>query len=206
MRTIGRVGSSMDVGRMAAAVRGSGIDTRYWCSLAVVNAISVVTGEGAFAQVTLHPSGDIHTARVGGSEMWEPLTIDDEVVVACPSGDPMEGIVVTRRLWSAADPPDARVVANPDDLWLISKSKVDAHVIAGGALEVGASKDVTVSSDNGAVTITVGAGQSVTVNVGAGGSINLGGNALAVARQTDTVQAGPFPGTITKGSLLVKAG
>ena len=213
-RSIGRVGTSMDVGRAAAAVRGPGIDTRTWFSLAIINAMTV-TSEGAFAQVTLHPSGDVHNARCGGSELWEPLNIDDEVVVAWPSGDPMEGLVVVRRLGSAADPPDKRVVNAPGDLWLVSKPGIPMHVVSGDALELGAEKDVTVhsaggdvtvASDSGAVTVTVGAGQSVTVNVGAGGSINLGGNMFGVARQGDTVQAGPFPGTITKASLLVKAG
>ena len=54
--------------------------------------------------------------------------------------------------------------------------------------------------------VTVG-GVGATVNVGGeGATVNLGGSVLGVARLGDTVQAGPFPGTITKASTKVKTG
>ena len=184
-RSIGRVGTSMDVGRAAAAVRGPGIDTRTWFSLAIINAMTV-TSEGAFAQVTLHPSGDVHNARCGGSELWEPLNIDDEVVVAWPSGDPMEGLVVVRRLGSAADPPDKRVVNAPGDWWTITKPKVNAHLIAGAALELRAE----------------GSGQDATLD--ADGNVVLQGGTLDVARKTDSTSTGTLTMAVaTAGPLTV---
>lgn len=76
--------------------------------------------------------------------------------------------------------------------------------------ESGALAEVTVRADTKAVVVApqvdIG-GVGATVNVGGeGATVNLGGSVLGVARLGDTVQAGPFPGTITKASTQVKTG
>lgn len=102
-------------------------------------------------------------------------------------------------------------------LWQ-SESLTDVKLTASGKVEVSAGGDVKVSAKGSAsvqaqgsaaveaqTSATVKASGDVSVE---GATIHLGGLAavLGAARQTDAVQAGPFAGTITKGSLKVFAG
>lgn len=112
----------IDAGRLSALVSRPGIDPRIWVSLAICNDEPEVDGgSGAFVDVTLIPSRQVLTARVGSSYSggsfgaWSPLHKDDEVVVVLPSGDPMEGAVVVARLWSPADKPPADAASSKDD-------------------------------------------------------------------------------------------
>lgn len=122
-----RVGRSPDLARMALAFRRPGIDPRTWVSLAVVDDVVLDPEQGLFAQVTLLPSEQVETVRVSttyAGSSWGisfPLYKGDEVLVAAPSGDPDEGMVVVGRLHSPADPPPDQVVANPDDVVLVVK-------------------------------------------------------------------------------------
>lgn len=102
------------------------------------------------------------------------------------------------------------------DVKLTASGKVE--VSAGGDVAVEADGDVKVSAQGSASvqaqgSATVEAQTSATVKASGdvsveGATIHLGGSAavLGAARMTDTVQAGPFAGTITKGSLKVLVG
>lgn len=105
-RIIGRVAGSLDVQRVAHAVRSPGIDTRLWFSAATVG-VQTAEGEldvtdpqavyadrtGHVADLQLQPSGDFITARWNGigvgrfGSMLVPLVPGDNVVVAIPDGD-----------------------------------------------------------------------------------------------------------------------
>ena len=93
-------------------------------------------------------------------------------------------------------------------LWQ-SESLTDITIRATGKVSVSAGGNVEVEARGAAsvkgATATVKADASATVDAPV---IRLGGDGavLGVARQTDTVQAGPFSGAITKGSLKVFGG
>lgn len=124
-----RVAGGLDVQRLASAVRGPGIDTRVWISLAIAMGDSNVdltqNKEGVFVDVKLMPSEEDATARVGpvyagdGFGIFARIRKDDELVVAVPSGDQANGAVVINRLWSAADKPPQEALDNPEDLVVV---------------------------------------------------------------------------------------
>lgn len=168
-----RVSGAMDAGRLAQLVRGPGIDTRTWISLAIALGDSVVEGAtggqsgGVFVDVMLMPTGEHYTARVGADYQGDgygfyfgKIHADDELLVAAPSGDPAQGIVVTTKLSSAAEPPSDDAVNNPDDVSLV--------------VEKDHSLRLTVQGE-GQVFISTGGGNA-TIDT-AGGSVFLGENA-----------------------------
>lgn len=124
-----RVTSGIDVGRLSNAVSRPGIDPRVWVSYGVLLSepyIETIEGrEDIIVDVLLLPTMQEETARVGaiyaggGYGFYCPMHVDDEVLIAAPSGDPDEGLVVVQRLWSpAAVPPDA-VIEHPEDVTLV---------------------------------------------------------------------------------------
>lgn len=134
-----RVSRTMDVGRLAQAVSRPGIDPRIWSSLAIVTAVNVDPEHGPLVDVQMIPTNSLGTARVGaeyagnGFGVYAPIVVDDEVVVEAPSGDPAEGLVVMRRLWSAADPPPVEAVDYPEDLLIhVQDGKTIRIVVSGG--------------------------------------------------------------------------
>lgn len=141
----------MDIARMARALQVPGSDPRLWISLAIVTRVELDSAEGYFADVTLVPSMEDETARVGapyaGSGFGEhiPVEVDDEVLVKAPSGDPDEGLVVTYRLHSPADLPPSEAVDNPTDHVLVEKAARDYRVVVsgGGRVRLG-----TVNTDH----------------------------------------------------------
>jgi len=129
-----RLGSTPDVGRLGAALARPGMDTRTWVSLATIMKVKVDPQHGVLADVMLLPTGVRDTARVGalyagnGFGLYAPLVVDDEVLVAAPSGDPDEGLVVVARLWSAADPPPGDAARNPADVLLLAQAGANVRV------------------------------------------------------------------------------
>lgn len=119
-----RVGSTIDLNRLAAGLSRPGIDPRIWFSLAFAMADSKVDpAHGHLAAVQLLPSGVQVTVRVpqgyagnGFGQNKGLVHKDDELVIAFPDGDPATGGIVQARLWSAADPPPALVSDNPGDM------------------------------------------------------------------------------------------
>jgi hypothetical protein len=174
-----RAVGTIDVSRLAAAVRGPGIDSRTWVSLAIVNAVKMDSDEGVFVDVTLMPSRRPEVARVGqeyagpGFGLHTPLQVDDEVLVTAPDGDPDNGLVVTRRLHSASDPPSQEAVDNPQDVVLVVKEGQSVRII------------------------TSGGGSVILEGRGGGSLVLLGGEDASArsAREGDTVSTeglGPF--------------
>lgn len=85
--------------------------------------------------------------------------------------------------------------------------KGDVSVTSDGSVSVECRGKASVKSDSSVsveakATASVKADGEVSVD---GGIVRIGGTAavLGLARQTDPVQAGPFAGTITKGSVKV---
>ena len=112
---------AVDMQAIGKATSHAGIDPRTWVSIAVVTGIYLNKKEGPMVGVMLMPSQDEYTARMGtpyagnqyGSYM--PLDVDDEVLVAIPSGHPDEGCVVVARLWSPSDPPPTDHITTSSD-------------------------------------------------------------------------------------------
>lgn len=164
-----RVSRHMDVGRLSEAVSRPGIDPRIWVSLAVAASDSVVDEDhGVFVDVILLPTMEQYTARVGtdyngvdsnGNAFGEYMgTIhqNDELLVEATSGDPQESLVVTRRLFSAAELPPQDAIDNPADVCLTIQSDSNYRLRLSG---------------QGQVVITT-AGGNVTLDTG-GGMVNL---------------------------------
>lgn len=165
------VRSSMDVGRLAAAVQRPGIDPRVWITYAVVKDIAFDPEHGVFADVQVVPEGDIETCLVGsdyagsGFGDYDPLHVGDLVLVAISHGDPGTGPVIIKRVFSASakpptefksttgsDPTDATndrvIVVEPNTtLRVIAKqgANVSFEVQDGGAVNITAKGDSTVN-------------------------------------------------------------
>jgi hypothetical protein len=129
---------SPDVARIAAALSRPGIDPRVWASLAIVDEVVLEGDQGYFAAVTLLPTEATATARIGtpyagsGFGLHAPVKVDDEVLVVAPSGNPDEGLVITTRLWSAADVPAQEATDNPDDVVLVVEPGQSVRLVVSG--------------------------------------------------------------------------
>jgi hypothetical protein len=94
---------------------------------------------GVFVDLTLMPSGQVLTARVGaeyagsGFGLYSKIYAQDEVIVAIPLGDPAEGAVVTRRLWSASDVPPTKAADHPNDFVLVVKPDQNVRFFVTGS-------------------------------------------------------------------------
>lgn len=148
-----RIGKNLDVGRFGAAISRPGIDTRVWVSLAVaLDESNVDSKYGVFVDVQLVPSGEQYTARVPadyagkGFGFYGRIHKDDDLVVAIPSGDPMDGPVVVARLWSEADTPPQQAIDDPDEVMLIVEKDRNLRLAVSGEgkVEIDADKTVTV--------------------------------------------------------------
>lgn len=139
-----RVTGGLDTGRLAKALQRPGIDTRTWVSLASVKEIQV-EADGAYADVELMPGLQPETARVAvpyagpGFGDWNPIGVDDEVVIVFPDGMPDAGGVIIARLYSPSDPVPDEAVAHPDDRLIRVKSGQSLRIIVeeGGNLFLG---------------------------------------------------------------------
>lgn len=133
-----RVGRSPDFGRMAEAVSRPGIDPRCWVSTAYVSAFTI-DEEGPRVDVILMPSEQPEVARVAteyagpGFGFYVPVDVDDEVLVGYPNGDPEEGLVVLRKLWSKSDTPPAGAIDDPTCILLHAKEDCTVKIKATGA-------------------------------------------------------------------------
>lgn len=126
-----RTSTSIDLGRLIAGVRGPGLDTRVWLSLAYADGDSATEEGGQFVEVVLLPTGERLTARVAseytgnGYGSSAKVYDKDELLVAVPRGNPAEGAVVVRRLWNARHKTPAQARANEaeDVTTIIRKDK-----------------------------------------------------------------------------------
>lgn len=151
MLKLSRVSGTLDTRRLGQAVSHPGIDPRTWVSLAIVNHVVIDPAEGPFADITLMPLAQEKTARVGveyagnGFGVWAPIEIGDEVLVEAPSGNPDEGLVITRRLYSRSDPPPQAMVDNPTDLIIVVKEGRSLRIaVSGGGQVLLGSADATL--------------------------------------------------------------
>lgn len=193
-----RVLSSIDTERLANAVARPGIDPRIWISYAVLTTEPKVNlesdGQDVFADVMLMPSGTLETARVGaiyagnGFGLYAPLHKDDEVLVCAPSGDPDQGLVITQRFWSPADPPPDAVKNNPEDVTLVVEAGKNLRLNVQGA------GNVILGVDSGKVYLGAPDG---TEPAAKGTSLKSYLDTLVTAIQAHThpVQVNPATGT-----------
>jgi len=152
-----RVSTGFDMARMANALSRPGIDPRIWISYGVLTSepyVEMRNGQqDVLVDVTLLPSGDQETARVGaayagnGFGLYMPLHADDEVLVLAPSGDPDQGLVISQRLWSPADPPPQAVADNPEDVTLVVESGKNLRLNVQGA------GNVVIAAEDGKVKL-----------------------------------------------------
>lgn len=148
-----RMSQSLDVQRAGQAFARPGMDTRNWFCEAVVTAFKLDPEQGAFADVTIFPSLQPETVRVGpfyagpGFGFYAPLDVDDHVVVAFPDGDPDRGGVIVARMWSAADKPPDLAANNDGDVCLVVKKDVTLR------MQVFGSGNVVLGAENGKVLL-----------------------------------------------------
>lgn len=153
-----RIATTPDVNRLAKALERPGIDPRTWECLAYVTKFAI-DKEGPLVDIVLMPENYPETARLGaeyagpGFGIYFPIEKDTEVVVGFPSGDPDEGLVVLRRLWSKSDPPPQLVQDNPDDIILVAKEGANIRIVTqGGTVLIhdidGEAKELALKSDN----------------------------------------------------------
>lgn len=162
------VRSSVDTSRMSALASRPGIDPRIWLSLAVVEDVAFVEGEGVFVDLRLQPSGEEETAFLGscyagnGAGDYCPLNIDDTVLVAMPSGDSGNGPIIIARYNSAADPPAADF-EDPDQAGEAARDRV-IRMEPGRKLRIrtsgsGDGVDISVEGDGSIICETKGSGK-----------------------------------------------
>ena len=188
-----RVSNAPDMARIAQAVSRPGIDPRIWSSLAIVTAVAVDPDHGPLVDVELMPTGVLGTARVGaeyagnGFGLYAPIEVDDEVIVEAPGGEPGEGWIVVRRLWSAADPPPQEAIDNPNDVALVTQGgrTLRLHLSGGGDLDVAVDDGANMTADvGGDVAVNAGRTIKLTATVDAAvvaPSIELGSPAVDAA-------------------------
>mgnify|MGYP001575280540 CR=1 FL=1 len=131
-----RVGSTIDMSRLSAAVSRPGIDPRIWCSIAYAAGESKIDAKhGDFLDVVLLPCEQRCTVRVpqayAGKDFGSNegrIHKDDEVIVLFPDGDPAAGGIVVARLWSAADPPPDLAFQNEKDIVKVLEKDISWRV------------------------------------------------------------------------------
>ena len=138
-----RIGRSLDSSRLGEALSRPGLDTRCWVSLAfALDESQVDQGHGVFVNVRLHPSEEEYTARIpsdyagNGFGFYAKIHKDDALVVIIPSGDASEGVIVSDRLWSAADLPPTEAVNAPDEVMLVIEKDKTLRIATSGAGKV----------------------------------------------------------------------
>jgi len=148
---------ALDMGKLGQALARPGMDTRSWVCEAIVEAFKLDPDEGAFADVTLVPSGEPETVRVGafyagpGFGFYAPLEKDDHVIVAFPNGDPDQGGVIVARLWSASDPPSDTAKSNDSDVSIHIKDGATLRIVVSGSGKIMLGGDGLIAADNGVV-------------------------------------------------------
>jgi hypothetical protein len=192
----------MDSGRLHQLVRGPGIDTRVWCSLAFALGESVAEAAGAgqeggvFVDIQLVPTGEQYTARVGTLYQGNGFGLymgaihkDDELLVEAPSGDPTMGLVVTECLSSAAEAPSSEALNNPSDVSLVVEEN---HSLR---LKVQGSGTVIISTGGGEVQIATSGGEVKVETTGGSAVIDTGGGQVFLGgSETELL---PMDGVVT---------
>ena len=136
----GRIGTSIDVNRLAAGISRPGIDPRTWVSLAVaIEEEHLDKDHGIFVEVLLLPTGEELTCRVGqdyaGAAFGtheQTIHKDDQLLIAIPSGDPSHGGVVLKRFWTGADKPAQLALDNPADFVRVQEKDTNVRLTLQG--------------------------------------------------------------------------
>ena len=174
-----RITKGIDVNRVANALSRPGIDPRVWECLAFVTEFNI-DEEGPFVDVLLMPERIPETARVAaeyagpGFGFYFPIEVDTEVIVTAPNGDPDEGLIVTKRLWSKSDPPPTDARANPQNIILHAKEGASINLVVSGGATINLG-DSALAALDGVVT-----GQGIDSFTGA--TYFALGNASAVVK------------------------
>ena len=211
----GGVRSSIDVGKLSAAVARPGIDPRRWITFARVLDIGFDPDHGLFADVEAMPSRDQLTCLIGSGYAGDDYgefnapAIGSVVVVAIPDGDESAGPVIICQLWNGANakPPQELASSSPvpaeatgDPTRRVQDGRTMRIIAKAGAnirLEVEGSGKVQVAA-TGDATIEVTGEKAIIVN---SPDVRLGTTAGSqVARigdlvvcSTPAMMAGPFP-------------
>jgi hypothetical protein len=205
------VGSGIDIGRLSLALARPGIDTRVWCSIAIANDDQFFDEKhGLFVDLTLLPSGDIITARVGTSYAgtnWGTydgkVLKDDEVCVLFPNGDPAEGGIIVARLWSAADVPPSAAKDHQDDYVVaVQPEKNFRAVTTGAGKAVLDSEHVFLGKDDATEQLVLG----TTYRSKESALMNDLNTAALLLSQAGAMMAAPITGAVLAGPIITSAG
>jgi hypothetical protein len=154
----------LDLSRLSLSLSRPGIDPRVTSSLGFALADSVVDlAHGVFVDVQITPTLQEVTCRVGaeyagdGFGVYRKIKKDDEVFVIFPNGEPGEGGIVIRALWSQADKPSAQFSAHPDDFVVVVENDKDLRIITQGTGRVIVeSSDVRLGSEAASEPVPLG--------------------------------------------------
>lgn len=165
-----RARSGIDTNRLASAVSRPGIDPRAWLVFASVDMIVFDSKAGMYANCTIQPTGEdisvMVCAKYAGNKFgsWEPVAIDDIVVVGIPGGDRNNGGVLIGRMYRESDPPPDELSANTN----VDGDTADATRNVVMVVEPKQKYIIRTSDDGGDIDVKVmGNG---TVNIEAAGS------------------------------------
>lgn len=151
-----RVTGIPDVNRLAKALERPGIDPRVWICLAFVVEFDI-DDEGPIVDVLLMPDQIPETARVAAEYsgpnfgFYFPLEKDDEVLVGAPNGNPDEGLVVIKRLWSKSDKPPQESIDDPTNIILHAKEGANINLVVSGDATINLGS-ASLSLEDGIVT------------------------------------------------------
>lgn len=182
-----RVATTPDAGRLGELLARPGMDPRVWVSLATVRAVHVESN-GKFCDVTLIPSGDEETVRIGeeyagnGFGDHNPLHVDDEVVVLFPGGEPDAGGVIVARLHNSSDKVPSAAVSNKDDRQIVVESGKNIRLTTQGTGDVlvTSGRKVTVTASD-LIELTSGLAKAINLVPGLGSTVNVGGTSAVDA-------------------------
>lgn len=125
-----------DVAKIAEALARPGIDPRKFVELAIVTAVAVdssgvhcdvITADGLHETVALAPS-----YGGPGYGTYEPIQLDDAVLIAVPDGKFNAGGRVIGRIWDRGSPPPAEVTAHPEDVAIVVRPGQTIRIVVSG--------------------------------------------------------------------------
>lgn len=192
--------STIDIGRLSAALSRPGIDTTLWLSLAQVTDVGFDGEEGGmFADVVLLPDQDEETCLIGsgyagdGFGSFVPPKVGDLVLVAVPNGDVGIGPIIISRIWHGTAKPPTEF-GDPD-----TDEPTDATQNPTTVVEPQRTLRV-VARDDASLKIEVSGSGKVQIEAKGQAQVEITGEAAVIINSPD-VRIGP-----TAGAQIARVG
>jgi hypothetical protein len=113
--------------------------------------------------VMLLPTGETYTAVVSslyagdGFGFYARIHKDDDLGVDIPSGDPRQGLIVSKRLWCKAGPPPTEIGTDEDEVMLIVEKDKNLRLkVSGSGKVVIDSPTIRLGDDNATEQVMLG--------------------------------------------------